>query len=73
MKISDNVIERRIQAVEAVRRRSKERQRVIDELDVKPHIARVYYELHDDIARGNHEFINLPGGRGSGKSSFCFF
>lgn len=71
MKISDNVIERRIQAVEAVRRRSKERQRVIDELDVKPHIARVYYELHDDIARGNHEFINLPGGRGSGKSSFC--
>lgn len=71
MKISDNVIERRIQAVEAVRRRSKERQRVIDELDVKPHIARVYHELHDDIARGNHEFINLPGGRGSGKSSFC--
>ena len=71
MKISDNVIERRIQAVEAVRRRSKERQRVIDELDVKPHIARVYHELHDDIARGNHEFINLPGGRGSCKSSFC--
>ena len=71
MKISDNVIERRIQAVEAVRRRSKERQRVIDELDVKPHIARVYHELHDDIARGNYEFINLPGGRGSGKSSFC--
>ena len=62
---------RRLEALESVRGRLRERQRVIDELDVKPHIASVYHELHDDIVRGDHEFINLPGGRGSGKSSFC--
>ena len=71
MKVSANVIERRLEAAEAVRARSKERQRLIDELDVKPHIAEVYHGLHDDITRGDHEFFNLPGGRGSGKSSFC--
>ena len=62
---------RRLEALESVRGRLRERQRVIDELDVKPHIATVYHDLHDDIVRGEHEFINLPGGRGSGKSSFC--
>ena len=71
MKVSANVIERRLEAAEAVRAWSKERQRLIDELDVKPHIAEVYHGLHDDITRGDHEFFNLPGGRGSGKSSFC--
>ena len=62
---------RRLGALESQRGRLEQRQRVIDELDVKPHIAQVYHDLHDDIVRGDHEFYNLPGGRGSGKSSFC--
>ena len=62
---------KRLRALEIQRGRLEQRQRVIDQLDVKPHIAQVYHDLHDDIVRGGHEFYNLPGGRGSGKSSFC--
>lgn len=40
-------------------------------VDVKDLIAPVYYPLHADIRQGNHTFYNLPGGRGSAKSSFC--
>lgn len=63
--------ERRLMALESQRGRLEQRQKVIDQLDIKPHIATVYHALHDDIVRGDHEFYNLPGGRGSGKSSFC--
>ena len=63
--------ERRLMALESQRGRLEQRQKVIDQLDIKPHIATVYHALHDDIVRGDHEFFNLPGGRGSGKSSFC--
>ena len=61
----------RLEAAENALGRKERKQRVIDELDVKPHIASVYHELHDDIVKHGHQFINLPGGRGSGKSSFC--
>lgn len=33
-------------------------------------IAPVYMELHKDVVEGGHTFYNLPGGRGSCKSSF---
>lgn len=44
---------------------------VIDALDVTQHIAPVYLPLHEDIQAAAHQYYNLPGGRGSGKSSFC--
>ena len=44
---------------------------VIDALDVTRHIAPVYLPLHEDIQAQQHQYYNLPGGRGSGKSSFC--
>lgn len=62
---------RRLSGLESERGRLELRQQVIDALDVKPHIAQVYHDLHDDIVAGGHQYINLPGGRGSGKSSFC--
>ena len=34
------------------------------------HIAPCYVPVHDDITAGAHMVYNLPGGRGSGKSSF---
>lgn len=40
------------------------------EIDIKGQIAPCYWPVHDDIAAGAHRFYNLPGGRGSGKSSF---
>ena len=45
-------------------------QDVIDAIDVTQHIAPVYLPLHEDIQAAAHQYYNLPGGRGSGKSSF---
>lgn len=45
-------------------------QDVINALDVTQHIAPVYMPLHEDIQAQQHQYYNLPGGRGSGKSSF---
>lgn len=49
----------------------KDAKAVIDALDVTQHIAPVYMPLHEDIQAQQHQYYNLPGGRGSGKSSFC--
>ena len=49
----------------------KDAKAVIDALDVTQHIAPVYMPLHEDIQTQQHQYYNLPGGRGSGKSSFC--
>lgn len=40
-------------------------------VNIRDLIAPVYYPIHADIRQGNHTFYNLPGGRGSAKSSFC--
>lgn len=39
-------------------------------IDLRELIAPCYYKLHDDIRKKRYQYINLPGGRGSGKSSF---
>ncbi len=39
-------------------------------VDIKDLIAPIYYDLHRDIREQAHTYYNLPGGRGSGKSSF---
>jgi len=62
---------RRLEAVEAVSARGATRRAEVEALDILPHIAGVYHGIHEDVAAGLHEFYNLPGGRGSGKSSFC--
>lgn len=49
----------------------KDAKDVIDAIDVTQHIAPVYLPLHEDIQTQQHQYYNLPGGRGSGKSSFC--
>lgn len=41
------------------------------QVDVLQHEAQIYHDLHQDIAEGRHVFYRLPGGRGSGKSSFA--
>lgn len=60
----------RVRASNAARRRQQEAEALIDCIDVKQHIAPVYYPLHDDVKAGRHSTYNLPGGRGSCKSSF---
>lgn len=60
-----------LKAVKKVIERRQDVQRVLSSMDVTEHIADVYVPLHNDIQAEAHELINLPGGRGSGKSSFC--
>ena len=62
-------LKRRVQAVTARRKQKQEALAALDSIDVKEHIASCYYDLHEDIQTGAHTFYNLPGGRGSCKSS----
>lgn len=71
MKISDYIIDKRLRAVEGSLSHSEKLREEIQSIDIRDHIAEVYYPIHDDICQGSHEFYNLRGGRGSGKSSFC--
>lgn len=64
-------IEHRLKALQRAKNRADELQKQINDLDIKSSIAEVYHPLHEDISKGQHQFYNLPGGRGSGKSSFC--
>lgn len=63
-------LRRRVRAKTARERQRKEALSVLDSIDLKQHIAPVYFPLHDDIEAGGHTIYNLPGGRGSCKSSF---
>lgn len=63
-------LRRRVRAATAQKRQEQEALAVLDRIDLKQHIAPVYFPLHDDIQAGAHTVYNLPGGRGSCKSSF---
>lgn len=59
--------------VEKLYQKRQQQRRVSDylaDLSIRPHIAEVYQDVLDDIEAGNHSIYNLPGGRGSAKSSF---
>ena len=71
MKISDHEIDKRLKALESSQRASEGLQEEIQSIDIKSHVAEPYWAIHEDICQGAHEFYNLRGGRGSGKSSFC--
>lgn len=71
MKVSEYIIDKRLRALEGNQRRSESLQEVVRDIDIRGHTAEVYWAVHDDITQGGHEFYNLRGGRGSGKSSFC--
>ena len=70
MKVSYYTIDKRLRALESNMRRTEQMQRELENLDIRDNIAEVYHPLHEDICRGTHEFYNVRGGRGSGKSSF---
>lgn len=42
----------------------------IANMDITGHIADCFLPVHEDVMQHNHSFYNLPGGRGSGKSSY---
>ena len=70
MKITPEAVRKQLDEIKAVKQREKTRREVVENLDIRPHIASVYHGLHDDVSAGRYMFVNLPGGRGSGKSSY---
>lgn len=61
---------RRAKAARATKDRQRDALAVLDAIDITQHIAAVYKPLHDDVEAAAHTTYNLPGGRGSCKSSF---
>lgn len=64
-----NDIEKRLAALEASKKIADELKERAAQRDITQHIAPVYVPLHEDIQAQRHSIYNLPGGRGSGKSS----
>ena len=63
-------LDKRLKALEEAQKRRMASQKALCSIDVTQHIADVYKPLHDDIKAKEHQYYNLPGGRGSCKSSF---
>lgn len=60
----------RVREITAAQQRRQEAQALLDNVVVTDYIAPCYLSLHEDIKAEKHRFYNLPGGRGSCKSSF---
>lgn len=65
-----DALKARVKTANIRKRQEREARALLDSLDICQHIAPVYFPLHADIDAGMHQYYNLPGGRGSGKSSF---
>ena len=59
----------RVAAIKSKRQKIIASRELVAAVDVCKHIAPVYFPLHDDIQNSKYKYYNLPGGRGSGKSS----
>lgn len=66
--ITRDKLEQRIAALEMAEKQRRDSMTIT--ATVEDFIAPCYLPLHEDIKAGRHRFYNLPGGRGSGKSSF---
>lgn len=66
--ITRDKLEQRIAALEMAEK--QRRDSMTNTTTVEDFIAPCYLPLHEDIKAGRHRFYNLPGGRGSCKSSF---
>ena len=68
--MNSNAIARQLAELRKAVKNTKAAADVAGAVDIMQHIAPAYYPLHEDIKAAAHRFYNLPGGRGSGKSSF---
>lgn len=66
--ITRDKLEQRIAALEMAEKQRRDSMTIT--ATVEDFIAPCYLPLHEDIKAGRHRFYNLPGGRGSCKSSF---
>ena len=63
-------LESRLRALEKAQKQRADSLKAHRDIDITAHIADIYKPLHEDIAAAAHQSYNLPGGRGSCKSSF---
>ena len=68
--MSSNAIARQLAEIRREVKRRQDGKDAAAVLDVTQHMAAVYLPLHEDVQAAAHQYYNLPGGRGSGKSSF---
>ena len=61
---------KRLEAQETRLKLDQENQEVATDTSILPHIAECYVDLLNDIENERYTYFNLPGGRGSAKSSF---
>lgn len=61
---------KRLEAEESRLKLDQENQAAATDTSILPHIASCYVELLEDIEGEKYTYFNLPGGRGSAKSSF---
>ena len=66
--ITRDKLEQRIAALEMAEKQRRDSMTIT--ATAEDFIAPCYLPLHEDIKAGQHRFYNLPGGRGSCKSSF---
>ena len=62
--------QRRLKALEDAAERRSASLDNIKNIDICKYIAPIYHSLHADVVAEEHQYYNLPGGRGSCKSSF---
>ena len=70
MRLTDREINRQIEVLRAPRGLSEQLKREIEGIDIRKHIASCFHPVHEAVKNGDYTFFNLPGGRGSGKSSY---
>lgn len=63
-------LQQRIEALKARKAALRATAERVQNIDPTNHEAAVYWDLHEDIEQAAHVYYNLPGGRGSCKSSF---
>lgn len=68
--ITREKLESRLTALEAAQERKREGMAALEAVTLTDFIAPCYLPLHEDVQAAAHRFYNLPGGRGSCKSSF---
>lgn len=61
---------RRLEIAESLLKLDQENMAAATEISILPHIADCYVDLLEDIEQERYTYFNLPGGRGSAKSSF---
>lgn len=63
-------VQARIDRLRAEKTKKKTALEALERIELTQHMAEVYHSVHRAVKNGDFQYFNLPGGRGSCKSSF---